>query len=411
MEHKDKFATLAVPERSLLLNTPNDLCRTMRRVTGAHSSKVIQFNLNRWVLFGIFMLACLSTAHAQDIWAPSQEYDTGYNPSVAISGTTVVEVHNGQNNYGPMWYHVGQQNPSTGAVTWGPSYNYGNGYNPTVAISGTTVVEVHNGQLGYGPMWYHVGQVNGSTITWGPRYGFGSGYNPTIALAPYQGTIVNRDCLLAIEAHNSSSSTTANMYYKVGPVGSVSECEGGPRTNPSVIHFGPATYYDWGWNPSVAAAPCQTSDGGTCGVTILEVHNGHSQAGAMWYHVGTWTGGSTIAWGASNNYDSGYNPKVAFANVGTCGGGAPTYLVVEVHNGSGSAGDMWSHIGFWNGGTTIYLNPAAEYDSGWNPTAAVVRSGYTVVYPVEVHDGSEDIFGTAPIPLWYHVGAYGWCIP
>jgi hypothetical protein len=416
MKHKNKFAKLAVGGKSLLCNTLTNLSRTLSRVTGSRWSKAIQFNLNKALLSGIAMLACVSMAHAQSgSWGPAQEYDIGFNPSVAISGTTVVEVHNGQNNYGPMWYHVGQQNPNTGAITWGPSYNYDNGYNPAVAISGTTVVEVHNGQIENGPMWYHVGQINGSTIKWGPSYKYDSGYNPTVALvATCPVTPLSHGCLIAVEAHNSSA-TAGNMYYHVGQVGTTTRCGFGSWCyHPDVINFGPSNYYDTGWNPSVAAAPCVTNSGASCGMTILEVHNGQAQAGPMWYHVGTWTSGSKIAWGPSTYYDTGYNPKVAIAHMGSCGGNEQVYLVMEVHDGGieTTLGEqaLWSHPGTWNANSGLYLGPSYHYDSGWNPSVAVAQGPYTVNTPVEVHNGNQDLFGTGPIPMWFHVGQFGWCI-
>jgi hypothetical protein len=79
----------------------------------------------------------------------SFQYDQGLNPSVAVSGGTVVEVHNGTGGVGPLWYRVGKVNPST--VTWNDSHQYDNGFNPSVAVNGATVVEVHNGGAGAGP--------------------------------------------------------------------------------------------------------------------------------------------------------------------------------------------------------------------------------------------------------------------
>jgi hypothetical protein len=209
-----------------------------------------------------------------------------------------------------MWYHVGQVYDST--ITWGTSYNYDWGFNPCVAISGSTVIEVHNGQGQAGDMWYHVGQISGSTITWGTSY-----------------------------------------------------------------------YYDWGWNPSVAIF----------GSTVIEVYNGQDGAGTLWYHVGT-VNGSQIEWGPSNSYDWGYNPKVAFFN-GDCVGGDPG-VVVEVHNAYDYASDLWYHYGGWSGGTTLNLGSPIQYDWGWNPSVAAYPTFNGVI---EVHNGQ----GSSG-PMWYHVG-------
>jgi len=110
------------------------------------------------------------------------------NPSVAISGSTVVEVHNAVNGVGPLRYRVGQINTSSNTITWA-NYNqamqYDNGLNPTVAITYSDVyplVEVHNGGYGVAPLWYHVGYFNeAGTITWEEGAQYDNGMNPCVA--------------------------------------------------------------------------------------------------------------------------------------------------------------------------------------------------------------------------------------
>jgi hypothetical protein len=97
-------------------------------------------------------------------------------------GATVVEVHNGQQGAGGMWYHVGHINGTT--INWGPPIQYDTDWNPSVAVSSYFaggVVEVHNGQPAYGPMWCQVGQINGANIVWGLPMSYGEGYNPKVA--------------------------------------------------------------------------------------------------------------------------------------------------------------------------------------------------------------------------------------
>jgi hypothetical protein len=332
-------------------------------------------NLQRFFLLCFLMAACGLCLRAQYFngFGPSYEYDWGWNASVAISGSTVVEVHNGGGAAGPMWYHVGQISGTV--IHWGPSYQYDNGYNPQVAMAGSTVVEVHNGGTSANLMWYHVGQVSGSTITWGPSYQYDTGNNPSVALTSCN-TNANPNCgLIAVEVHNGSTSA-GPMWYHVGHVSG------------STVSWGPSYNYDWGFNPSVGIQLCLTNSNTSCGVTVVEVHNGSGSAGPMWYHVGNWSGGATISWGGSNEYDSGWNPKVAFFS------GA---YVMEVHNGSSSAGPMWYHYGAWNGGTTLLMGGSTEYDWGWNPSVAAEFPGGAV----EVHDGS----GSAG-PMWYHFGTF-----
>jgi hypothetical protein len=264
----------------------------------------------------LFFLACLSlaastaTASAQANfrgWGPSYRYDSGWNPNVAQYGSTVVEVHNGSGAAGKMWYKVGQVQ-SNNTIAWGHSWPYDSGWNPNVALYGTTVVEVHNGSGAAGKMWYKVGQVqSNNTIAWG--------------------------------------------------------------------HSWP---YDSGWNPNVALY----------GTTVVEVHNGSGTPGQMWFRVGQVQPNYTIAWGHSWPYDSGWNPKVAIFGYGG--------NVLEVHNGAGTAGPMWYHWGYFTSSTTINFGwISGQYDWGYNPSVAVGDSAA----PVEVHDGG----GTAG-PEWYHVG-------
>jgi hypothetical protein len=201
------------------------------------------------------------------IFAPeiSYHYDNGSNPSVAMSDSTVVEVHNGAN--GQMWYHLGTVTGST--VNWGPSYYYDNGSNPSVAMASYNpslgldpiVVEVHNGANGQ--MWYHLGTVTGSTVNWGPSYYYDNGSNPKVGYQEgYQygfGVVAS-----LIEVHNGAN---GQMWYHVGFLGQ------------SSITWGPAYQHDDGFNPSVAITPD--------GLTAIEVLNAPDGNGNMWYHEGT----------------------------------------------------------------------------------------------------------------------------
>jgi hypothetical protein len=85
-----------------------------------------------WIFLAVALTA-ISNLHAQQpgsvSWGPSQSYDVGYNPSVATYGSELIEVHNGQNGAGAMWYHVGQASfawpsssvePPPPVISWGP---------------------------------------------------------------------------------------------------------------------------------------------------------------------------------------------------------------------------------------------------------------------------------------------------
>jgi hypothetical protein len=74
-----------------------------------------------WLL-GVFVLfGDLPPAAAQIEWGASHQYDTGFNPSVAVSGSTVVEVHNAANTAGPLWFRMGQVSGQT-EIQWGASH-------------------------------------------------------------------------------------------------------------------------------------------------------------------------------------------------------------------------------------------------------------------------------------------------
>src|ERR1700677_1715882 len=82
------------------------------------------------------MIAISITSAASDAWALSTPplvwngnsltYDSGSAPAVAISGTVIVEVHEGAS--GALWYHTGKIQEN-GKVTWAAApAQYDNGY-------------------------------------------------------------------------------------------------------------------------------------------------------------------------------------------------------------------------------------------------------------------------------------------
>jgi len=97
-------------------------------------------------------------------WGGSAQYDNGSRPSIAIFGTTVVEVHQGQDGVGPLWYRTGTINYSTEQFYWNPnSVQYDYGFSPSVAVdfwSGKGI-EVHQASTGVGPLWQHTFTVSG----------------------------------------------------------------------------------------------------------------------------------------------------------------------------------------------------------------------------------------------------------
>jgi hypothetical protein len=234
-------------------------------------------------------------------WGGSSQYDVGSLPSVASSGTTVVEVHQGftGSGPGPLWYRVGQLQPS-GTLRWGGSVQYDYGSLPAVAASGTTVVEVHQGDSG--ALWYHSGQIEpDGTVQWGGSLQYDFGYAPSVAVS---GTTV-------VEVHEGNP---GSLWYHVGQV----------HLNGSISWRG-SVQYDAGYWPCVAAS----------GTTVVEVHqanNGFDQ-GPLWYRPGLLGPNGTLQWSYSSQYDNGSLPEVRLSGT----------TVVELHQGN--PGTLWNRTG------------------------------------------------------------------
>ena len=104
----------------------------------------------------------------QITWRDSVEYDSGWNPKIAFtSPSSLIEVHNGQEGTGTLWYHdmelVYVNAESEDPPTIGPRQSHPQDSGCNTAVAGNadtrTVVEVHNGADAPGPMWYHTGTV------------------------------------------------------------------------------------------------------------------------------------------------------------------------------------------------------------------------------------------------------------
>ena len=116
-------------------------------------------------------------------WSGSMTYDSGATPCVAINNNgVVVEVHQSDGPSTNLWYHVGAVNPSTKTVNWGPSNQYDSGFGPSVTIADNgQVVEMHSDSGA--ALYYRVGQVSGSSINWSTNsIPWTSGGNPSVAL-------------------------------------------------------------------------------------------------------------------------------------------------------------------------------------------------------------------------------------
>ena len=104
-------------------------------------------------------------------------------------------------------YGTGSGKVNGSTITWNDSHQYDNGFNPSVALAGNIVVEVHNGTFGVGPLWYRMGKLNGGTITWSDSHKFDSySTNPSVSAAVTYTTNDNAIAVLdVVEVHNSNA--------------------------------------------------------------------------------------------------------------------------------------------------------------------------------------------------------------
>ncbi|MGB6632710.1 MAG: hypothetical protein WBE52_15840 [Terriglobales bacterium] len=115
---------------------------------------------------GLALLAFMPvSASAQVTWGDGTQFSgAGYAARVAVDGENAVEVHQLDSGSGNLEYRTGKVT-TTGAVTWNAVHKYDSGLTPSVALSGTNVVEIHEGTSG--EIWYHTGQLLASgTIKW-----------------------------------------------------------------------------------------------------------------------------------------------------------------------------------------------------------------------------------------------------
>jgi hypothetical protein len=238
--------------------------------------------------------------------SPPPNYDNGVRPSVAVSGTNVIEVHQGTaNGLGPLWYKTGQIQPN-GSVRWAnTAFQYDNGGRPSVAISGLNVIEVHQGTAsGFGPLWYKTGQIQpDGGVKWSStafQYDYGGA--PRVAAAGPN----------VVEVHQGAANGFGPLWYKTGQI-----LPGG-----DVVWNATAFYYDSGVAPSVSLV----------GATILEAHQGADGFGSLWYKAGQIQPGGTVAWNFTGfQYDYGVGPSIALTGA----------VALEVHQGGTSFGFEW----------------------------------------------------------------------
>jgi hypothetical protein len=226
-------------------------------------------------------------------WKAAKKYETGIAPSVAISGSYVIEVH--EDGSGGLWYLTGKV-ASTGTITWATdAIEYTDGYAPSVAASGTQIIEVHQGsQSNPSELYYEAAQFNpAGTVTFQGGASYTLGFAPSVALAG----------ATFVEVHQGTSPA---LWYVLGTIQAGNSVE-----------FGSGFQFDSGYAPTVAIA----------GPTIVEAHD--DGGGEEWYSTGLLQSNGTVVWGASSGYQAGTLPSIAIAG--------PNFS--ELHEGSGT---IWS---------------------------------------------------------------------
>ena len=214
------------------------------------------------------------------------QYDHGYSPSISLSGSAVVEAHDGGN--GTLWYRTGTL--SSSKIVWNNNncaiqydhYDVAGWGTPSISLSGSTVVEVHDGGS-YGTLWYRTGTLSSSKIVWNnnncalqyDHYADCHGHGfPSISLS---GSTV-------VEAHDGSYGT---LWYRTGTLlisGLIAW-----NNNNSAIQY---DHYDNADKGGVGT-PSISFDSNS-GVNVVEAHDGGN--GTLWYRWGHLLTYGQIAW-------------------------------------------------------------------------------------------------------------------
>jgi len=125
--------------------------------------------------------------------------------SVAVAGSTVIEVHQVDTGAGPLWYHAAEIR-ADGSVVWATKdVQYGTGLAPSVSASGPTVIEVHQKDSGVGSLWSQTaGLQSSATVKFVKKpVEYDSGEAPRVSVA---GTMI-------LEVHDENSGAGPIYYH------------------------------------------------------------------------------------------------------------------------------------------------------------------------------------------------------
>jgi hypothetical protein len=261
--------------------------------------------------------------------------------------------------------NLAQAQTFTGFGQTFPSYD--NGFNPSVAIGGPGlgVTEVHNATSSASALWYRRGTIVGGSapsVAWQNSQPYDVGFNPSIAA--FNEAVV--------EVHNAGNGP-GPLMYRVGTLN---------KDGQTIDWMGESRQYDsYGLKPQIAM-----TYGITVGMVVVEVHNGGTGVGPLWYRTGTLNLDGSITWFDSHQFDSySTNPSVAVFASGK---------VVEVHNDNDvPGGPLWYRYGTLGvGNSTITFGSPGIYGSGWNPKIATYGYEGPNGNGIEVH-GQSSVFG------------------
>jgi hypothetical protein len=254
---------------------------------------------------------------------PQGDHQIGHAPSLALFFDTAdlcdaaIEVHQGaQRKDSELWYQLGKYCSGFPGIHWLHASHYANGYNASVAADNneslprkTTVVEVHQADNDASALSYQVGILTGGvppSITWGP----------STPIMQSNGTATQGNLPIVSVANNlavlvyESSGSDGVLWYSLGKV----------DTATSTIAWGDPIFYGFGFNPTVSIYGDGTAAYGLGpGRVVVEAHQTGTGAdiGLLEYTAGLLPGATptSITWSKTGDisYATGCYASVALS--------------------------------------------------------------------------------------------------
>jgi hypothetical protein len=229
-------------------------------------------------------------------WGKSQQYDDGIKAKVSVKGNTVVEVHESP-YFNTLWYRVGTLDRQNKFINWAPSQLFDEGHNPSVALNEDgSIVTAHqqtesildycttdsDGETTCYYRYIHrlftrSGFVHDSVISWTDASFYTRGKKPSIAVS--DNTVV--------EVHIAENSN--DLLYRVG------------KLQNGYLTWVLTGSYGRGTNPSVAISGNQVS----------EMHESEFFNRLWYHVGEINLESNFIHWGHSHSYDRGTQPSIA----------------------------------------------------------------------------------------------------